>query len=397
MTMSLANAARTILSAPGPAALKAPDGPLRISMMIETVGLGGAEVVMLQLAEELRQRGHTVLPVGPARVDGWLKDRFVELGFGWHEYRWDRSVDWGCVERLAQFFRDARVDVSHGHEFVAGVYGAAAARLAGIPHVSSMHGSDRMTRKLQRRMALRWAFRRSHTAAVSHDTKAHLQESLGSPGWLIDVVHNGIPERPGDRAAARRAMALADADLLVLAVGSLSRRKGHHVLLEAMHRIHERPGVPRWKVAIAGEGVERSALEEGIQRLGLRDSVVLLGNRDDIPDLQAAADVFVMPSLWEGLPLAVLEAMFAGNPVIATTASGMPEAIDDGVHGLLVPPDDAIALGDAIHRLLTRPGERSKLGDAARQRAHSQFSVRVMTDAYERLYRRPLPPSVASF
>lgn len=387
--MALSSAVRTLLFGHStPLRLVPPTGPLRIAIGIETLGLGGAEMVVFQLSEELRRRGHTVLAIGPGDRDGWLKQTFLRAGIPFAGYRLRNPIDWGCAEHFAELLKANRIDVLHDHEFVTSVYGAAGARLAGVPHVISMHGNQQMTQKLQRRVALRWAIRHSaHTVAVSGDTQAHLVRSLGVRQDEIAIIRNGIPDRPGDGRGVRRELGLADDDLLVLAVGSLMKRKGHRILLEAMTLVDRVPRIPRWKVAIAGEGIERPVLEAYIAEHGLSDRAVLLGNRGDVPALQAAADIFTMPSLWEGLPLAVLEAMFASNPVVATTASGIPEAITDGEHGLLVPGGDAPALAQAIARLLGDRDLRERLGARARAEAQSRFSITAMTDEYERCYR----------
>lgn len=386
--MSMITAARVLAGARVLPLRRPPDGPLRIVMSTETIGLGGAEVVMLELAEELQRRGHTVFPVAPKGRDGWLRRRFIELAYPWNSYELRRATDWSCVEGLASLYRELRADVAHGHEFTASVYGVAASRLVGIPHVSTMHGNQQMTQRLRARVALRWAFRHGdHSVAVSGDTQRHLEQTLGLPASSLRVVLNGIPDRRGDRDGTRGRLGIRHDDLLVLAVGSLMKRKGHLLLLQAMTMIDARGGSPRWRIAIAGEGGERDPLEQFISEHGLAERVTLLGNRDDVPDLLAAADVFVMPSLWEGLPLAVLEAMFARKPIIATTASGIPEALTHGEHGLLVPANDVRALADALGRLLASPDERATLGERARAQAEARFSIKAMTDAYERLYR----------
>lgn len=367
------------------------DRPLRIVMGIETLGLAGAEVMMFQLANELRERGHSVLPVGPEGRDGWLKDRFLSAGFPWHTYLLRRALDFGCAIQMAALFRSLRADITHNHEFTASVYGAAAARLVGIPSVITWHGNQSTLTVRRRRLALRWAIDRScATVAVSGDSQRHLSTTLGLPPERVLVVRNGIPDTPGDRTRVRRELAIADNELLVLAVGTLTPRKAHRLLLDAMGEVDRRGGAPPWRVVIAGEGVERSALEAQIASLGLTGRASLLGNRTDIPDLQAAADIFVMPSLWEGLPLAVLEAMFAGTALIATTASGIPEAVTDGESGLLVDPGDSTAIGAALHRLLTDPALRESLGSRARARAKAAFSIHGMADAYETEYRAGL-------
>jgi glycosyltransferase involved in cell wall biosynthesis len=118
----------------------------------------------------------------------------------------------------------------------------------------------------------------------------------------------------------------------------------------------------------------------------MADRVHLAGQRQDVPDLLAAADVFVMPSLWEGLPLAILEAMLAQKAIVASVTSGIPEAINDGQEGLLVPPGDEAALAEALGRVLSDAALRSRLAAQARARALREFTVECMTDQYERLY-----------
>jgi glycosyltransferase involved in cell wall biosynthesis len=184
----------------------------------------------------------------------------------------------------------------------------------------------------------------------------------------------------------RRELGIGDDEQLVVAVGSLVERKGHMVLLRALAQL-EREGLPRsWHVAIAGRGELEGALKAFVAESGLVGRAHVLGHRDDVPDLLAAADIFTMPSLWEGLPVAMLEAMFACKPVIASACSGIPEAIESGRHGLLVPPGDQDALAAALRRLITSTEFRTRLGGAGRDRAAERFSVAGMVDAYERTY-----------
>lgn len=364
-------------------------GRLRIAMMLESSGHGGAEVVVFQLAEELRRRGHEVIPVGPAARPGWLAERFQESGFEWEGFVLNRTLDAGLVGRMADLFRRRQIDVVHSHEFTMAVYGAAGARLARVPHVITMHGNQKMTGALRRRIAVRWAFRSSSAAvAVSNDTKRTLDHDLGLPEDAVTVVPNGVPVRPGNAAGVRTELQLRDDEVLLVAVGNLLTRKGHIVLLRALAQLEDEGIDVPWRLAIAGGrgGEEQQALEQFIGDRQWHNRAHILLHRNDIPDLQAAADIFVMPSLWEGLPLAVLEAMHAGNPVIASATSGIPEAVTSGVEGILVPPGEAAPLAQALRRVLEDPAERRRLGANALARAQREFTIGAMTDQYERLY-----------
>ena len=366
----------------------APPRPLSIALMNETVGLGGAERVVLQLAEELRARGHRVTPVVSAGRDGWLVNSLRDARFDWRVYDPRRRFDPGAVSRLAATLRDVQADVVHSHEFLLAIAGTAAARRVRRPHIITMHGNQEMTRGWRRRVALRWAFRRSRaTVAVSEDTRRHLETTLGLRPGVVQVIPNGIPIPDGRPAHVRAELGLEADELLVLAVGSLVPRKGHAVLIEALSRVRLTQPDLKWRLAIAGVGVERERLEALVRERGLDGRVHLLGPRGDVADLQSAAHIFVMPSLWEGLPLAVLEAMFAGNAIIASSASGIPEVIDHGREGLLLAPGDADALAAELIALMRDPARREEMGRAARERAHAHHTIGVMADAYERLYR----------
>ncbi len=365
----------------------APNGrKLRIALMIESVYLGGAEMVVYQLANSLRARGHTVHPVVPNDREGWLIEALEAEGFTVHRYDLRRPIDAGFPARLAALLEKLDVDVIHSHEFVMSVYGAAAARRLRRPHVITMHGNQSTTDKFQRRVALRWAVRRSTTVAVSKDTRLHFEGALRLRAGAIQVIPNGMPERVGDRERLRAALGVEDDEVLLLSVGNLSPRKAHHVLVTALTQLHAREPELRWRLAIAGGGPEYERLEAMIAEAKLGHRIHLLGARTDVPDLQAAADVFVLPSLWEGLPLVILEAMFGGNAIIASDVSGIPEAIENGKHGLLTPPGDADALSEAIATVLRDPEYRKQLAAAALEHARNHFTIDVMTSAYEQLY-----------
>jgi len=173
----------------------------------------------------------------------------------------------------------------------------------------------------------------------------------------------------------------------VLTVARLDPQKGLHDLVAAAAL------VPEARVMVVGEGPERRALETRIAHLGLGDRVHLLGFRSDVPDLLAGSDLFVLPSLFEGLPLSILEAMAAGKPVVATAIGGNDEAVVDGATGLLVPPGDPRALADAIRALLRDPERRRRLGEAGRRRAEAEFSAPAMVRRVAAVYDELLAAS----
>jgi glycosyltransferase involved in cell wall biosynthesis len=346
-------------------------------------------MMVYRLSDELRQRGHTIVPVGPAHGVGWLGDLFRRGGFSPEVFRLQRPIDPGCVRGLVQLFRDHRIDAVHSHEFTMAVYGTAASRLLGLPHLITMHGGLKVCKALRRRIALRWAMRSSDYAVmVSRATQTQFAVDLGVDPSLFTVVPNGVPVQTGNPSRVRAEFAIGEHDRVILAVGVLERHKGHRVLLEALaHLVRSGFGTP-WKLIIAGGGggSQHQSLLDYVRAEELGERVHIVTNRDDIADLLALAHVFVMPSLWEGLPMALLEAMVAGKAIVASAIAGIPEAVVDGRDGILVPPGEVAPLADALRLVLMDPASGTAMAESALARAKKEFTVQVMADSYEALY-----------
>jgi glycosyltransferase involved in cell wall biosynthesis len=221
-------------------------------------------------------------------------------------------------------------------------------------------------------------------------------DAVGSEGIKPDkifVIANGIelsrqPLDSSNRATLQNELDLPSGGLLALSVGRLTEQKGHSYLLEAIPAILEQ--YPDTVFAIAGDGPLKAELEAKAERLGISKRVRFLGMRSDVPALLQIADVFAFPSLWEGLPIALLEAMGAGLPVIATQVEGVEEMIVDGENGLLAPPADVEALKTGLLRMLAQPDLRVNLGAAGRATVQSSFSLDQMGERYEDLFLRLL-------
>lgn len=255
----------------------------------------------------------------------------------------------------------------------------------------TMHGGVNVCGVLRRRLALRWAMRRSAgTVMVSRATAAQFAGELGRRVEEFTVIPNGVPVTVGSAERVRAEFGFTTEDVVILAVGNLEAHKGHRALLEALALLDREDRPPPWKLVIAAGrgGPERETLERIIAERGLHGRVHIAMGRDDVPDLQAMADVYAMPSLIEGLPMALLEAMIAGNAIVASRTAGIPEAIVDGRDGLLVPPGDVGALAHALSAVLADGSLRRRLGAAARIRGHKEFTLSVMADRYEEVYRR---------
>jgi glycosyltransferase involved in cell wall biosynthesis len=209
----------------------------------------------------------------------------------------------------------------------------------------------------------------------------------------VRVVRNGIdlarftPNTVHGEAVRASLDAAAD-DVVIVSVGALEPVKGHRLLIEAMAELHRtQPTVKLWLV---GEGYLRGELEAQATQLGLQRVVSFLGWRTDVPAVLAAADFSVLASQSEGMPLAAMESMACGRPVVATRVGGLGELIESGVSGVLIAPGNLEELVSALRGLVENAEQRSMLGAAANQRAVEQFSVQAMQASYEAIYRRAI-------
>ena len=184
----------------------------------------------------------------------------------------------------------------------------------------------------------------------------------------------------------RRTLGFTEDEILYTVVGTLKEQKGHRYLVEAVAPLIAR--TPQLHILIVGDGALRGSLETQVRAAGIEGNVHFLGNRSDVPAILSASDVFVLPSLWEGLPMALIEAMASGLPVIATLVSGSQQVVEQGRSGILVPPGEVAPLRQAIEDLLADPEWARLLGKAARQRVEEAYSARRQAEEHLSLYRR---------
>lgn len=358
-----------------------------VAHLIETDGPGGAERVVVYLVSRLATYGIHNVVLLPAQGEGWLA---AQLPQGRVQVV---PVPLLGVPLLTSFraVRDAlrahRPAVAHSHEFTMGVLGAAAGRWLGIPHVLTMHGGRYYMTQLHRRLALALSASVSaRVVAVSQTVAAQLAEDLIPQPRRIQTIPNGIPDMPDVRPTLRQELGVPADARLIVTVGNLYAVKGHADLLQALAAVAAH--VP-WPVhlAIAGRGPEEAALRELARSLGLSDRVHLLGLRNDIPNVLRSADVFVLPSRSEALPLALLEAMRAARAIVATEVGEIPRALQDGEAGLLARPGDVAGLAAALRHLVTNPAAAQALAERARAVAAERYDIDRMAERYLALYQ----------
>jgi len=248
-----------------------------------------------------------------------------------------------------------------------------------------MHGGRYYAERWRRRLLFRCAIALSAaTTAVSAPLALDLERTLHLRRGRVERIPNGARPAPGGANGIRHTLGVPEGAPFLVAVGNLYAVKGHRHLLSAVALLRDR--APQLHVAIAGRGEEEGRLRAQLEATALADRVHLLGLRSDVGALLASADLFVHPSLAEGLPLAVLEAMFAGRPIVATSVGELPVVLQEGSAGYLVPPGDPVALANAIHTLIEDRERATSLGARAEARARRDFSTARMAARYATLY-----------
>jgi glycosyltransferase involved in cell wall biosynthesis len=360
----------------------------RIAQLISSDGPGGAERVVADVAMALQSSGVETVVFLPLNGEGWLANQLAGSGVSVEYYSIERPWSPRSARRLAEAFRRHRIAIAHSHEFAMGVYGAWASWLAGIPHIVTMHGGRYYAERLRRRVALRAAAAVSDIVAVSKTCARDISRGLAIRRSRIRMIPNGVRFTPPQRVTLRDELQLGPDDRLVVAVGNLYPVKGHVNLIDAFGLIASRH--PTLHVAISGRGALADSLMARARAYDVQHRVHLLGLRSDVSAVLAAADIFALPSLSEAMPLALLEAMFARCPIVASDVGDVSVALENGHDGLLVPPGDPLSLAEAIDRLLMNPAEASALGARAARRARVEYDLSRMVGRYVDVYQTAL-------
>jgi glycosyltransferase involved in cell wall biosynthesis len=387
---------------------------IRLLKFVTLFGIGGTERQVVNLG----------LGLDPARIElrfacfrrvGHLLPELEARHIPLESYDIHRLYGLQALRQQLRFRRHLRreqIDIVHTYGFYPNVFGVPAARLARAPVVIASIRDTGVYLTPRQRAVQRAACRLADCVLVNAEAVKDWLVSEGYRPSRIVVIRNGIDlsrftvaPRPG-RASIRRELGLRPETSLVTMVSRLSRSKGVEHLLEAAALIAKR--VPSAHFVIVGNGFAvkdgiviedaayRSTLEHHAQRLGLAARVAFTGFRIDVPEILADSTVSVLPSLSEGLSNAIIESMAAGLPVVATRVGGNPEAVEEGVTGLLVPPGEPVALARALCQVLEHPERARSFGEAGRRRVREEFSLERMVRDTERIYlellarRRPL-------
>ncbi len=350
---------------------------------------GGQNQVLLTVTG-LSELGHQAVLV--AHEAGELRRRASE-GLRFVEFAPRSEFDVHAAWQLARVMADVQPDVVHAHDPMAVALTAMALQMNGARGAAAplVVASRRVDFHLKHHAFSKWKYRHVDAFIAASHVIAEVLSQDGIPADRIDVVHDGVNVALIDKQPvvdAHAAFWLPSGAPIVGNVAALAPHKGQRHLVDAAARVVRR--IPDARFLILGDGELRAALERQIRDLGLDRHVLLAGFRNDVLGLMRSFDVFVMSSITEGLGSAVLEAMACERPVVATLAGGLPEAVEAGVTGLLVPPRDDAAMEEAIVRLLNDAALRTQFGRAGRRRVLEQFSVERLVAETARVYEARL-------
>jgi glycosyltransferase involved in cell wall biosynthesis len=366
---------------------------IELLLLITELNVGGAERIVEQLATHLpgdRYEVKVACLYDPHAVGANIEAAGIPL----IDFNMRGKGDVWAAHRLLRFLQENDIQILHAHLFHANLLAATVGRMAGTPVVIATRHSVEIGGGHRERLNRLLRPLCDAVVTVSRQVyEVEIKRSGANPAKIVEIPSGVAVDTyvQVDRARVEQLSQtwhLLPRANLVGTVGRFEQPKGHIHLLEAMMRVHrQHPGT---RALLVGDGPLRPPMEAKARELSLSETVTFTGIRRDVAEILALLDIFVLPSLWEGLPVAVLEAMAAGLPVVATRVGGVPEVVIDGVTGLLVPPRNPDALSEAILRLLQDPDLRHRMGQAGRERVRERFSLEQMIRKTEALYERLL-------
>jgi glycosyltransferase involved in cell wall biosynthesis len=349
---------------------------LRVVHVHRIRGIGGSERHLLTLLPALSELGVVTAFLGLDDPTSDAEPFYRALEAERVRLSCPRDLDPVLPWRVWRDLRRLRPDVVHTHLVHADVYGAIGAGRARL--VSTKHNDDRFRLGPFRYVERALGRRASRVITISEALRRFCVDGVGLPTKKIEVVHYGLDALPEPWGDDGPALVPEDARVL-LCVARLDEQKGVEVAVRALERIRARE--PRAVLVVLGEGPQRNRLEALAG-----EGVYLPGRVGDVGAWYERAELLVHPARWEGFGLALLEAMLAGKPVVATRVSAAPEIVADGDTGILVPPDDPARLAEAVVALLDDPAQAAALGEAGLARARSEFSVARMAERTAAIY-----------
>ena len=365
--------------------------PISVMMVSNALIRGGAEEHILQLLQELDRQWFRLHLVCTPELEQLIRpDLPADVGVS--VLTLDHLTDIVGAFRLVRAIRRHRVQILHSHMFRASLFASPIGQICGVPVIiETSHGREVWRKGWKASFFVdRFVSRRvDRLIAVSEATARYLVEHKGIPAEKVSVIRSAIkvqqfdPNHPAPKGT-KRALGFAESDPLLVVVGRLEPQKGHAVMIDAMPGVLEE--FPRARLVCVSDGSLRSQLEAQVRQKGLQESIRFVGYQPDVRDWLALADVNVLPSWYEGLPLAAIEALAAQRPMVATAVDGTPEVVINQETGLLVPPGNPERLSSAICQLLRDPQRARQMAIAGRKLVVERFSIEKLVNDTKHLY-----------
>lgn len=366
----------------------------RVLHLISSSGFLGAENVVLELAKESTKAGYWVaigILENRNNLHMELADRAVNEGVKMRIFPCRGRFDKGTISSIRSFIKEENPNILHSHGYKANFYVLSANRWK-VPWVVTNHLWKKTTFALKVYAYLdSLLMRRANKVVAVSDEIAFEMMSKGISSQKITIIDNGVDlERfsMSRNDKLRNSFGFNGTSKVIGTIASLTPEKGHIYLIEAVRKVVD--VFPECRFLIVGDGIERESLEKRTSELGLTEKIVFTGRRKDIPEILSLLDVFVLPSLKEGLPVALLEAMAAGLPVIATKVGAIPKVIVNNETGILVEPRSSDSLSTAILGLLHDWQTTYNLASKGFQKVKIEYSSQLMSSRYLNLYKNIL-------
>jgi len=367
---------------------------IKIAYFVISEVRAGVEEHILDLMLRLDKRRFEISLICPPKLVAAFQDELKTLSFNVHEIKVRGYRDLKSLFKLFYIFRQEKFDIVHSHMFRSSFICTPVAKLAGIPIIiETDHGREAWRKGIIKGSYFIDRFIAGLTTKIISVSEACEKYLLGEkriPKEKVIVIQNGRdlsiynPVIPVNLVSLRQELGVEDGCTVFGVVGRLEDQKGHIYLLEAIPKVMKTS--KNFKILIIGDGSLREKLESRAKELGIKDQLIFTGFRSDIPKLLRVVDVFILPSLFEGLPLVAIEASAMGKPVIATAVDGTPEVIIDGKTGILVPPGDPESLSKAMLYLLYNPSQCALLGQNGRDYVNQYFSIERQIQETEEVY-----------
>jgi len=363
---------------------------MKILYLIESDDPGGAENVMLSLIEYFKEK--YPIYVGCFKK-GWIYNELKKRRLNPQPIPTNKgSYDIKLLYHLIKLIKKEKINLIHSHLFDTNFYSSLAAKVAGIPHISTEHGDIHHTSKKLDKKTLIKAKTISHFSDkivfVSKFTKDKFLKLSKVPKQKIAIIYNGIDlkkyEQPIDIQSKKAEIGIKNNEFVIGNVANLYPVKGQIYLLKAAAKIIKE--FPNTKFLLIGRGELEEKLKKEAQKLGIASHIKFLGFRNDVKELLKIMDVFVLCSLSEGLPLSLIEAMASKVPVVCTNVGGIPEVIEDGINGFLVPVANSIILAEKIIYLLKDKTLSNNFTFYGYHKIKQRFSLQFMLDKYAEIY-----------